>query len=279
VIVPISSYVTRLEKKWSFTRALTTVHAGYHLGSIIGPGLGGQIASAGGIQPVIGMAATVFIISPLALALLPAAPGRPDPMATPFRELRANIPFLRLLPLLLFAMLALFLNWPLTPNYLQNVREVSLGQIGVFGSFNALGGLIFSLTLGRQPPYRAFLMAQGSVLSASAMLWLSGGLPGYALGYFLAAGYRLAHTLALPLSRPLLRDSEIGVAYGALYAITGIAALVASPIAGALYELDPGLPYPTSMALIGISILAFLHFKPRLEASGPSNRHRFGRGI
>lgn len=279
VIVPLSSYVRRVQGEWTFTRAITTVHAGYHLGSIIGPGLGGQIASVSGIQPVIGVAAGVFLISPIALAMLPSAPGKPDPTAIPLREIRANTPFLRLLPLLLFGMLSLFLNWPLTPNYLQNVRQVSLQQIGFFGSFNAIGGLLFSLTLGRLPPFGAFLLAQGSVLTASLLLWLGGGIPWYALGYFFAAGYRLAHTLALPLSRPMLSDNEIGVAYGVLYAVTGVAALAAAPIAGVLYEVRAFLPYPTSIVLIGISILAFVYFMPRLKETSLLNQSQIGEGL
>lgn len=264
VIVPISSYITRVHGGWTFTRTVTSVFAGYHLGSIIGPSIGGQIASEAGIRTVIGIAAAVFSITPLCLGLLSAEPGKPDPAAARYRELWSNPALLRLLPLIMFAMLALFLNWPLTPNFLQDVRQVSLRTIGFLGSINALGGLTLSLILGRLSPTTAFLLAQASVLGASASLWLGGSAAWYGIGYFLASGYRVANTLALALVKPLLRDAEVGVAYGILYAGMGISVFLAAPLAGVLYDLRPSLPYPVSLGLIGISILLFALLMPRV---------------
>jgi MFS family permease len=267
VVVAITSYITRVQRAWTFTRTITYVFAGYYLGSIIGPSIGGQVASEAGIRTVIGLAAAVFSITPISLSLLPAAPGKPDPGAARYRELLSNPTLLRLVPLMMFAMLALFLNWPLTPNFLQNVRHVGLGTIGLFGSINALGGLLLSLILGRLAPYRAFLVAQASVLGASTLLWLGSGAPWYGLGYFLASGYRVANTLALALARPLLREVEVGVAYGILHAGMGVSVLLAAPLAGLLYDLRPSLPYPVSAALIAISILLFAIYMPRLKGS------------
>jgi predicted MFS family arabinose efflux permease len=266
-IVPMSSYITHVPGEWTFTRTITSVFAGYYVGSIIGPSIGGQIASEAGIRTVIGLTAAVFTITPLSLSLLPAAPGKPDPGAARYRELWSNSAFLYLLPLMVFAALAMFLNWPLTPNFLRNVRQVSLRSIGIFGSINAVGGLLLSLTLGRLSPYPAFLIAQASVLGASVMLWLGGSAAWYGLGYFFASGYRVANTLALALVRPLLRDAEVGVAYGVLYAAMGTSVLLAAPLAGVLYDLRPSLPYPVSVALIALSMLLFGLFMPLISKS------------
>ncbi len=266
-VVALSSYITRVHREWTFTRTITYVFAGYHLGSIIGPSVGGHVASEAGIRTVIGLAAAVFTITPISLSLLPAAPGKPDPGAARYRELLSNPALLRLVPLMMFAMLALFLNWPLTPNFLQNVRQVGLSKIGLFGSINALGGLLLSLILGRIAPFPAFLVAQASVLGASTLLWIGSSASWYGLGYFLAAGYRVANTLALALARPLLREVEVGVAYGILHAGMGASVLLAAPLAGLLYNLRPSLPYPVSAALIALSILLFAVYMPRLNRS------------
>jgi MFS family permease len=175
----------------------------------------------------------------------------------------ANKAFPRLMGLVFFAMFALYLSWPLTPIFLQNVRQVTLGEIGLIGSFNALGVVVLNLTLGALAPWLGFLIAQGLVGISVLLLWSGTGLPWFALGYFLAGGFRTSRLLVTAQVEGLIKRSEMGLAYGVAETVGGSVQIVASPLAGVLYRLAPSLPYPVALALIAASVALTALFAPR----------------
>ena len=89
----------------------------------------------------------------------------------------------------------MYLPWPLTPNFLQQVHAVSVSQIGLLGAFTGLGVVLFNLALGHLPAKRGLLIGQALVAGAALALWRGQGFGWYAAGYFLFAGYRTAWSL------------------------------------------------------------------------------------
>ncbi len=135
VASPMSSYVTAARGQRSVARALTTVSAAFNAGGILGPLIGGQLAERFSLRTVYGIAAALFVVSTALLLLIRSQPTEPSPAASRYRALLTRGPYLGFLVLVFAVVFAMYLSWPLTPNFLQNVRHVSLGQIGVFGAF------------------------------------------------------------------------------------------------------------------------------------------------
>jgi len=70
----------------------------------------------------------------------------------------------------------------------------------------------------------------------------------------------------MALTRPLIKASQMGVAYGLIETIASSAIILSPLAAGYLYTRDPELVYPISAVLIGISFILALRFIPRESA-------------
>ncbi len=263
VMSPMASYVTAARGSWTVGRALTTVSAGFNLGATLGPLLGGQIAEQVGLRAVYGTAAVLFVFSTLSVLAIRPQPLEPHDGGSRYRALLRRPRFLGFLGLCAAVVFALFLSWPLTPNFLQQVRGVTLAQIGLFGSLNALGVVVLNLSLGRLAPRSAYAVAQGLVGLSVLLLWQGSGAPWFALGYFLAGGLRTARSMVTATVETLVERSEMGLAYGLAETAQGAAMVLAAPLAGALYQQRPELPFPVSLGLILPLLLLSLRLTPR----------------
>ncbi len=104
VMAPLSSYIASGRGEWSAARTLTTVYAGYSVGAIVGPLLGGLLAPRLGVRPLFGIAGLIFIFSTLMIFLIRAQPReasepgqRSSPPGGPGRAgFRTNSSYLRL---------------------------------------------------------------------------------------------------------------------------------------------------------------------------------------
>jgi MFS family permease len=270
IMSPMSSYVTAARGEWTVARALTTIWASLSIGSILGPIIGGQLSKIIGLRAIYGVSASLFIFSTAVMIFLPAQPREPVSLRIGYRRLLSNRPFGRLLAVFLFANFALLLSWPLLPTFLKNVRGVSVESIGIFGSFNALGGVVLNLALGRMSNRPAFFLAQGLVLSSAMVLWIGTGTPWFALGYFLIGGYRAARALMTALAETLVEKPQMGLAFGLVETASGLALLAAAPLAGLLYRSAPYLPFPVSVVLIAASLVLSGRLLPRPKSTSDS---------
>jgi MFS family permease len=87
-------------------------------------------------------------------------------------------------------------------------------------------------------------------------------MPWYTLGYFLAGSYGTARSLATAQGRSLIHHANMGLGYGMIETMASMAIILAPPLAGYLYTLNPVLVYPVSLALIGIAVVVTLAFSP-----------------
>lgn len=264
VVSALDRYLVMVRGSWSLTRAITFVSAAYGLGLIFGPVIGGQIAERWGLTPTYGLAVLLEIVASALIFFLPNVPLEAVPSGPRYQSLMRNSRFGMLLLLVVFGNFALYLGWPLTPNFLVNFREVQLSDIGAFGSLNALGGVLFNLAAGGMAIVPALLGAQILVFG-SAILFLGGsGLPAYAAGYLLVAGLRAYRPVIISITEKLVSDKELGMAFGLAETANGLVYTIAPPIAGLLYAQRPDVPYILSLLLIGVGILTTLVSVPRL---------------
>jgi hypothetical protein len=160
-------------------------------------------------------------------------------------------------------MFATYLPQPLSSNFLQNVHDLTFGQIGQLGSIASLGIVVLSLTLGHLSAYWGFLLAQVAIGVFAFSLWRGQNMAWFLVGYFLLGGYRVARTMATAQTRSLVHQGNMGLAYGITEMVSSSAIILAPPLAGYLYSKNPSLMYPISLGLILITLAASACFALR----------------
>jgi DHA1 family tetracycline resistance protein-like MFS transporter len=270
VIAPLNSYVTAARGKLSVERVITFVSAVFSLGMVLGPLLGGWLGDRFGLRSLYIAASGIFVISTVFMFSLPPQPIHDSASDFSSKKLLKNKQYLGFLALLFFIIFALYLPQPLTQNFLQEERRLSLGQIGSLGSLSALGNVVLNLFLGQLGARTGFLLGQFSVALFAFLIWHGSGMELFGLGYFLLGGFRSARSLAAAHVNSLVNDAQMGLAYGLTETVSAFPLILAPPLAGYLYSTDPASPYPFSLLLIFVGIILTLIFFPRSTTQLPN---------
>lgn len=263
VASPLGSYVTAARGKWEVGTALSLTTATFNLGMALGPVTGGWIAEHYGMRSSYLVAFGVFVVSFFFMVFIEAQPiDKHDPEAPP-QSLFNNTRFMNFLMIYAFAVFALYLAQPLTPNFLKGARGLTLSEMGWVFSAGALGNSLLAIFFSRFNPRRGFLFSQMLVALFALLIWQGTGLPIFMLGYFLLGGFRAARPMAMAQARDLVHDSQMGLSYGTMETVSAIIFIIAPPIAGFIFERDPFFVYPLAVGLIVLSILVSYFFSPR----------------
>jgi len=260
VVSPMSSYVTAARGRFSVGRALTLVSATYSIGTILGPLFGGIIGERLGIRSIFSISALLFVVSTILILFI-----RPQPLERPSHteagiKLFSNPRYLAFLPVFFLFVFSTYLPQPLSPNFLQSFRGLSLTDIGQLYSVNGLGVVVLNLVLGPLDARLGFLLGQVFVGAFAVLLWQGSSPVAYILGYFFLGGFRTTRLMGLAQIRPVIRNIEMGLAYGLIETSGAIAMLLAAPLAGFLYDRNPVSIYFVSIILIGVSIITSFVF-------------------
>lgn len=253
-LAPMNSYVAQARGDWSVGRALSFTSAAYNVGATLGPLTGGLIAERFGLRSVYIVASGFFVISTLILLFIRKQPVENTEVHEKSPGLLKNPRFVLSLGMILMIMFALYLPQPLTSNFLQNERGLSLAAIGRLGSIQNIGNVIFLLVLGHLPPMTAFMLGQVALMGFSTLLWKGPGMFSYGLGHLLLGGYRLARSLSSAFVRPVVGDAQVGLAFGFVEAANNLAYLAAPVLAGLIYDRNPESVYPVSLLILLVSL-------------------------
>lgn len=263
---PLNSYVTSARGGWSVARALTIISASFNLGMILGPLIGGTISQAHGLRAVYLVSAGIFAVSTAIVFFIPNQPCHEHPAgALPVRDLLGNRPFLQLLAMGAFAMLAMTLPQQFTPKYLQDVHQITLEQIGWLGAVAGIGTTALTFALGGLAPRLGFLIGSLCMAATTLIFWRAGSLPWFGLAYFLQGGFRAGRSLLVAQIRPLVSDANMGLAYGITEMAWGFSIILAPIFAGMLYQQNPGLMYPVAFAGTVLALWLFQTYSPTLR--------------
>jgi MFS family permease len=267
VMSPLNSYITAARGKLSVGRALTIEMATYNIGFLLGPILGGRIADQMGLHSIYFIAGSIFIISFCIILLIRPQPLERASINEKSSGFTINRRFIVFLGFFFIVTFASFLPQPLSSNFLLNVRELSYSQIGQLGSISALGMVIMSLTLGHLNTRVGFLAGQAAVAIFTLLLWQGNNLLLFAAGYFFLGGFRITHALGSAQSNEMVHQSRMGLAYGLTETVFSSATMVAAPLAGYLYEINPGLPYSVGFGaiILSMALSAVYFFLPQLR--------------
>jgi MFS family permease len=260
---PLNSYITAARGKLSVGRALTMVSALYNIGAVVGPWIGGQIGNRYGLRTIYLIAASLFIISLSVLLFIRAQPVETrDPNELKNGKL-LNRQFTTYLAVIFLAAFSMYLAQPLSSNYLQNQQHLSLDLIGILGAISGLGIVVINLGLGNLKARFGYLLGQFAVALFTLILWRGTSFTWFGVGYFLIGGYRFARALATAQTRSLVHQSRMGLAYGITETVSSSAVILAPPLAGYLYEINPPLMYMVGFGMILISIVVSARFIPQ----------------
>lgn len=260
---PLSSYMTAARGTWPVGTVLSLSTATFGMGMVLGPVTGGWIGDHYGMRVSFYLAAGVFVLSNIVLFFIEPQPiDHHDPDSPP-PHLLSNQRFIILTGVIAFAIFSMYLAQPLTPNFLEGVRGLSLSETGLVFTAGALGNSLMAMLFSRIPPRRAFIFAQLLVILFAMFIWKGTNLPVFALGYFLLGGFRAGRPMAMAQARELVHDSQMGITYGILETISAIIFILTPPLAGILFERDPMIIYPLSIGMIVLSILVSYFFTPR----------------
>src|SRR6266508_3959364 len=138
VAAPLSSYVTAARGEWPVGTVLSLTTATFGMGMVLGPITGGWIGDHYGMRMSFFVAAVVFILSNVFIIFIERQPiDHHDPEAPP-QNLTSNRRFVILMGVLAFAIFSMYLSQPLTPNFLEGVRGLSLSESGIIFTAGAL---------------------------------------------------------------------------------------------------------------------------------------------
>ncbi len=91
------------------------------------------------------------------------------------------------------------------------------------------------------------------------LLLLGNSMTWFGLAYFCLGGFRLARSMMPALARPIVRESELGLAFGTLEAVADSALIFAPILAGAIFTVDPHLVFliaaPAILVMVGIYLI------------------------
>ncbi|MBP7690294.1 MAG: MFS transporter [Anaerolineales bacterium] len=268
VLAPLSAYITEARGQQTVQRALTLVFAGFWAGNILSPAIGGWIGQTFGLRYAIGASLILFAVSTgllLGLRAQPVVP--PQPGGARYAPLLRNRAWLGFLALTGALLLAMQVGLPLMPNFLEEVRGLEVGVIGLLGSINALGVTGANLVFGRlRRPWLGLLIAQGAAAAALGLLLAFTGLPWLMAAYFLRAGWNLALSMILAQAGRMVSQAELGLAYGVTETVVAGAQMLGPLAAGALYAWAPALPFQVSLGLVLLTLPLVWRFAPRRDA-------------
>lgn len=259
VLGPMNSYIAAARGGWSVGKALTFISASYSVGAAFAPMVGGMIAESTGLRSVYIISTVIFVISTTLIFLIRKQPvEQQEPNTKKFDMLRNNR-FVLSLGLIAAITFATYLPQPLTSNFLQNERGLSLSNIGQLGTVMNISNVVFLLLLGHIPVISAFLIGELAIIGFTLLLWLGKGFTWFILAYALLGGYRLSRSIAAAFVRPLVKDSQVGLAFGFVETASTTAIVLAPIVAGFLYDKHPLNVFRVSLGiLIAVLVLTLL---------------------
>jgi MFS family permease len=263
VSAPLSSYVTAVRGKWSVGTVLSLTNAPLFIGMALGPLVGGWIGDTYGMRMSYFAAAALFVPSTIVTFFLETQPIDHHDDKTPPQKLMANKHLIILTVVTAFALFSMYLAQPLTPNFLTDIRSLSLSEVGLLFTIGGVGNSLMAMLFSRVEPRRGFIAAQVLVILFALIIWKTTVPPFFALGYFLLGGYRVSRPMAMAQARDLVHDSQMGVTYGIMETVGAAIIILAPPIAGILYERDPMIVYPVAIGFMATSTVVSYLFLPR----------------
>lgn len=255
----LQGYTAATSSPREVSRLFALLAVGNAAGSVTAPALGGWLGELLGLRAVYAIAAGLFVLDGWLVlgrlseqAVPPAAVRRPPTLA-----LLGNRAFGREVLFILLLFVAVDVGQVLAPQFLQEVRGLTLSELGALGSLGTLGIALLTLALSRLPAERRTPLVIGQAAALAALgLWLfAPWLPLIALGYFIHGSNRVIRPLTASRLVATLGAENLSLGFG-FYQTAQQLGLTLSPLlAGLLYTQNPAWPLWAGLAGLSLTLL------------------------
>lgn len=231
------------------------------VGVLVGPPIGGIVADLTALRAVffinVGLYAATLALSLLLSEIEPGVngQGKDDEFENPdnsgYREVLRNPAVVSIAALHALVPLTLSTGVVLLPLFLEEVREVSVSQIGVLGAISAAGGILLGMVAGRSRhlsrPFTGMIVTV--LLTATGLLILrtSDALVLIGVAFFLRGTYNVVWAMMGSALSEVASERSRGRAYGLAEFGAGIGDTTAPLLAGWLYATREMLPLEVAL--------------------------------
>jgi len=251
-------YIAAGDRSGNLSRTIAIIGSGASIGSIISPAIGGWVGEHLGLRAVYVGAGIAFTFSTLALWPLSDQPVHSSPLvrAAP-KQLLSNRRFIWQIVFIFLLFFAIELGPVMAPKFLEDVRGLSVGQIGWLGTVSSLGVVLLSLTFGYMPTERrGSLLLSQAVALAAVMLWMSTPVRVFILlAYFIHGSNRVVRPIILGRLARSLDAATLSFGYGFYETAMRLGLAISPAVAGLLYERGPAWPLYAGAAAVSVTML------------------------
>ncbi len=273
----LSAQIAASDRSGNVSRAFAITSISYSIGAMLSPAVGGWVAEQFNLRAVFFTSAVFYFLS--LLCVLPLSNPPPEARTRPVRlgRLLSDRWFMWQIVVVMVITFSLNVGVTLAPNYLQDVKGLSLQQIGQLGTVAAIGGMVLTVALGQMSSQRrrSLLIAQLMVAAALIMLIGSPAITAGALPFTLSAAYFLrggVDATWAPIAGRLsawLPPEVLSLGFAFRDTAVRIALTLAPVLAGQLYTADPAYPLYAGAASLIVTMLLTLTL-PRRRPHAPS---------
>ncbi|KPL87680.1 hypothetical protein SE16_08715 [Ardenticatena maritima] len=269
----INAYVLQETPPNQHTRILNRLVAAFWLGLLGAPLVGGWLADIGGRAVLFTSVALMFFISSgITWGIAPQSPTaeRANEERIAWRHLPALWPILGLLVILAAFEWGTRLGDVLLPNYLTHRFAYDIRTIGMLGTMNSLGAILWLLLLSELDAKgrKALFLATANVAIGLWTLWRIPSFGMHFVAFVLLGARHTFRSLGTVLLARLTPHAYQSTITGVFYALSGLAITLAEFLSGFLYAVDPARPLQVAfwwlvawVSLFGVYGLAFRHLR------------------
>lgn len=273
----INVYMTLGVQKERVALVMTTVLSAFSLGLILSNLLTGWLAQTVGLRWLFLLPFGFFCLAGLCIGFLPSKLQPLDGTAVPsYPDLFRDRAFVALLFLFALLTLIIFLPWPFTPLYAQEVARSDNLQVGSLMGVLYLGSVFMGMTLGglrRALGCMWIVVCFEAAYIVSAVLLLSSAFfPVLILAFFLRGAFWSFRQVMTAVIGEVLPYAALSKGYGLFGVVTVAAATVAYPIGGWMYTQDPAAPFWVSALCMMVAVVATVLLRGAFSAGSEASR-------
>jgi MFS family permease len=262
-----SAYIVTSAESRRLTSTFTIMSAGWSIGYILSPAIGGFLAGTVGMRIVFYLAFAFYGSACIMLSFIKSQHANHLKASSSeeysFSKLLRDRKLLSLSAFFSMLMFVIMMFRNFVPTYISDVYGTSTAQIGFLGSVLYASCAILGLALGRLGDFKkkSYALATSLMFGAVAvalMLW-SGNFLILAISFIFYGGAYLTWSMLSAVVGPLAPESCRAKWISVPQTICMFASSAAPYVGGFLYATSP--QYPFIVALVALPVLAFLSVK------------------
>lgn len=260
VTAPMNSYISSIRGNLSIGQALSIPAGGFNLGSIFGPLLGGVISQLVGLRAIYWLAFGFFVISSILAFFLNEKEVFPHEEKEFVQKPWQNQSFILFLGLIFLLIFSSYLPIPLTPNFLFNIQNIPLSTLGILGALSSLGYILLAFFAAKNKPEKNLMISILLMLLFCSFIFFGKSILIFSFAFLFASGYRFLRSMVMAYSHQLVHRKHLGIAYGLIESIAGIAITLAPLLAGFIFSKEAGWLYIISIFCLIVSLIFASYF-------------------